>query len=62
MFQLTNHHQGAYCCTLLKLYLLKYIIMNSVYGIWNNMVEYSKVKRITGVAILTLHNYVSFRI
>ena len=23
MFQLTNHHQGAYCCALLKLWLLK---------------------------------------
>jgi len=23
MFRLTNHHQGAYCCALLRLYLLK---------------------------------------
>jgi hypothetical protein len=26
MFRLTNHHQGAYCCALLKLRLLKYSV------------------------------------
>ena len=26
MFRLTNHHQGAYCRVLLKLWLLKYSV------------------------------------
>ena len=42
MFWLTNHHQEAYCCTLLKLCLLKYSVKICHY-------EFS--------AVMWLHNY-----
>jgi len=42
MFRLTNHHQGAYCCALLKLRLLKQSV---------------KMRRYEFIAVMWLHNY-----
>jgi len=42
MFRLTNHHQGAYCCALLKLCLLKQSV---------------KIRRYEFSAVVWLHNY-----
>ena len=42
MFQLTNHHQGAYCCALLKLSLLKHSV---------------KIRRYEFSAVVWLHSY-----
>jgi len=42
MFRLTNHHQGAYCCALLKLRLLKQSV---------------KIRRYDFSAVMWLHNY-----
>ena len=42
MFRLTNHHQGAYSCALLKLCLLKYSV---------------KIRRYEFSAVVWLYNY-----
>ena len=46
MFRLTNHHQGAYCCALLKLWLLKLSVKIRRY-------EFSAVVWLQAARILT---------
>ena len=40
MFWLHNHHQGAYCCALLKLWLLKKLVKNVVMNQFGRVAAY----------------------
>ena len=40
MFRFNNRHQGAYCCALLKLYLLKWLVKNVVTNQFGRVTAY----------------------